>query len=47
MLWILCILLVVMILTNAWMERRISALERQWNEYMSQKQSFQGPHQAS
>lgn len=39
---ILWLLLVIMILTNAWMERRISALERKWDEYMAQKQSLQG-----
>jgi hypothetical protein len=38
---LIALIFIVMIFTNAWMERRISTLEKRWDDYIGQQQSFQ------
>jgi hypothetical protein len=38
---LIALIFVIMIFTSAWMERRIRALEKRWDDYMEQQQSLQ------
>jgi hypothetical protein len=45
MIFVIGLVLVLMIVTNFWMERRICTLEQRWNDYIAEQHSSQGPSQ--
>jgi hypothetical protein len=47
MIFVIGIVLVINIVTSFWMERRISALEQLWNNYIAGQQSSQASRQQS
>jgi F0F1-type ATP synthase membrane subunit b/b' len=44
---LIALIFVLMIVTNAWMERRISALEQRWDEFLERQQQAQASRQGA
>ena len=44
---LIALIFVLMIVTNAWTERRISALEQRWDEFLERQQQAQASRQGA